>query len=84
MDNKEIADQIRQTIAKRLHVRVDQVTDEARFREDLTADSLDTVELVMELEEEHNLKIPDEVVGNMNTVGDAIRYITSKKCGVQQ
>lgn len=84
MDNKEIADQIRKTIAKRLHVREDQVTDEARFREDLTADSLDTVELVMELEEEHNLKIPDEVVGNMNTVGDAIRYITSKKCGVQQ
>lgn len=84
MDSKEIADQIRKTISKRLHVREDQVTDEARFREDLTADSLDTVELVMELEEEHNLKIPDEVVGNMNTVGDAIRYICSKKCGVQQ
>ena len=58
-----------------LSVEADQVTPEARFAEDLDADSLDLVELVMELEEEFSIEIPDEKAETITTVGAAVDYI---------
>ena len=68
-------DKIRQIVADQLGVDVDEVTPEASFADDLGADSLDTVELVMALEEEFGLEIPDEDAEKISTVGDAIKYI---------
>ena len=68
-------DKIRQIVADQLGVDVDEVTSEASFADDLGADSLDTVELVMALEEEFGLEIPDEDAEEISTVGDAIKYI---------
>jgi acyl carrier protein len=78
--NKEITmavdtDKVRQIVADQLGVDVDEVTPEASFVDDLGADSLDTVELVMALEEEFGLEIPDEDAEKILTVGDAIKYI---------
>jgi len=69
---------IKQIIAEQLGVKVDEVTDDAKFVEDLGADSLDTVELVMALEEEFGIEIPDEDAEKMTTVGEAMRYIEEK------
>jgi acyl carrier protein len=68
-------DKIRQIVADQLGVDVDEVTPEASFVDDLGADSLDTVELVMALEEEFGLEIPDEDAEKISTVDDAIKYI---------
>ena len=68
-------DKVRQIVADQLGVDVDEVTSEASFVDDLGADSLDTVELVMALEEEFGLEIPDEDAEKISTVGDAIKYI---------
>lgn len=65
----------KEIVAKELEVGIDQLTPEAKFIEDLGADSLDTVELVMALEEEFGLDIPDEDADKMKTVGDAIDYL---------
>jgi acyl carrier protein len=78
--NKEITmavdtDKVRQIVADQLGVDVDEVTPEASFVDDLGADSLDTVELVMALEEEFGLEIPDEDAEKISTVGDAIKFI---------
>lgn len=62
-------------VASQLGVDVEEVTPEASFIDDLGADSLDTVELVMALEEEFDLEIPDEDAEKITTVGDAIKYI---------
>jgi len=70
-------DRAKEIIAKELEVSVDQLKPEAKFIEDLGADSLDTVELVMALEEEFGLDIPDEDADKMKTVGDAIDYLRS-------
>jgi len=64
-----------QIVAEQLGVDVDEVTTEASFVDDLGADSLDTVELVMALEEEFGLEIPDEDAEKISTVADAIKYI---------
>ena len=64
-------------VVDRLGVTDDQVTMEASFTEDLGADSLDTVELVMAFEEEFNIEIPDDAAEKIQTVGDAISFITS-------
>ncbi len=72
------ADRIRAIIAEQLGVKQEEVTDQAKFIEDLGADSLDTVELVMALEEEFGIEIPDEDAEKMVSVGDAIKYIEEK------
>ena len=71
-------DKIRQIIAEQLGVKKEEVTDSAKFVDDLGADSLDTVELVMALEEEFGIEIPDEDAEKLVTVGDALRYIEEK------
>ena len=73
-----VADRVRAIIAEQLGVKLEEVTDAASFMEDLGADSLDTVELVMALEEEFGIEIPDEDAEKMGSVGDAIKYIESK------
>ena len=71
-------DKIMQIIADQLGVKKEEVTDNAKFVDDLGADSLDTVELVMALEEEFGIEIPDEEAEKLVTVGDALRYIEEK------
>jgi acyl carrier protein len=65
----------KEIIAKELEVSPEQLKPEAKFIEDLGADSLDTVELVMALEEEFGLDIPDEDADKLKTVGDALEYL---------
>ena len=71
-------DKVKQIIAEQLGVKKEEVTDNAKFVDDLGADSLDTVELVMALEEEFGVEIPDEDAEKLATVGDALRYIDEK------
>ncbi|MBI5143306.1 MAG: acyl carrier protein [Nitrospirae bacterium] len=73
------ADKVREIIVKKLGVDAGKVTDEASFVEDLGADSLDTVELVMSFEEEFGVEIPDEDAEKITRVKDAIDYITKKQ-----
>jgi len=73
-----IQDKITEIIVEQLGVKPEEVTPEASFVDDLGADSLDTVELVMALEEEFGIEIPDEDAEKIQTVGDAIRYIEEK------
>jgi acyl carrier protein len=75
----EIADKVKKIVVEQLSVNEDQVTPEAKFIEDLGADSLDQVELVMALEEKFGTEIPDEDTEKLTTVGDAIKYIESKQ-----
>jgi acyl carrier protein len=77
MADKPIDQRVKDIIVEQLGVKPDQVTPEAKFIEDLGADSLDTVELVMALEEEFDTEIPDEQAEKIQTVGQAIDYITS-------
>ena len=72
------AKKVVEIVVKQLGVSESQVTEDARFIEDLGADSLDQVELVMALEEEFGSDIPDEEAEKLTTVGDAIKYIESK------
>ena len=72
------AKKVRDIIEKELGVERDKMTDEASFIEDLGADSLDIVELVMEFEKEFNIDIPDEDAEKLRTVGDAIGYLNQK------
>lgn len=71
-------DKIKGIIAEQLGVKSEEVTNEAKFVEDLGADSLDTVELVMALEEEFGIEIPDEDAEKLTTVGEAMKYIEQK------
>ena len=71
-----IAERVKQLVADQLGVEEDQVTEETSFMDDLGADSLDTVELVMALEEEFEIEIPDEDAEKVRTVQDAIDYIS--------
>ena len=73
-----VESKIRTIIAEQLGVKPEEVTPTASFVDDLGADSLDTVELIMALEEEFNVEIPDEDAEKMKTVGDAIKYIEEK------
>ena len=74
----EIAEKVAKIVVEQLGVSEEQVTPEAKFIEDLGADSLDQVELVMALEEEFGAEIRDEDADKLNTVGDAIAYIESR------
>lgn len=71
------ADKVKEIIARELSVDLDQVTPDASFMDDLGADSLDTVELVMAFEEAFKLEIPDEAAEKIRTVQDAIAYVES-------
>lgn len=73
-----LADKVKDIIVEQLGVNADQVKPEASFIEDLGADSLDTVELVMAFEEEFGAEIPDEDAEKMTSVGGVISYLTEK------
>ena len=75
----DMATRVREIIAQELGVEGEKVTDDANFVEDLGADSLDTVELVMAFEEEFGIEIPDEDAEQMQTVGQAIKYLDEKE-----
>ncbi len=72
-----IADRVKSIIVEKLGVEESEVTPEASFTNDLGADSLDTVELIMELEKAFNISIPDEEAEKIGTVGQAIDYLTA-------
>ena len=78
MDKDELMKKVRAIVADKLSIGEDQVTENASFIEDLGADSLDTVELVMALEDEFQLDIPDEEAEKLTTVGKALDYILSR------
>ena len=71
----DIADRVKNIVVKHLGVDADKVKPEASFIDDLGADSLDTVELVMAFEEEFGIEIPDDAAETIQTVGDAVRFI---------
>ena len=71
-----VEERVKEIIVEQLGVETTQVTERAKFVDDLGADSLDTVELVMALEEEFSIEIPDEDAEKIVSVGDAVKYIT--------
>ena len=79
MSNTEIANKVSAIIVKKLGVDADKVSPSASFLDDLGADSLDTVELIMSLEEEFGIEIPDEHAEKIRTVQDVIDYIIEKQ-----
>ncbi len=79
MADQNIESKVKEIIVSKLGVEESQVTPTASFTNDLGADSLDTVELVMEFEKAFNLQIPDEDAEKIQTVGDAVSYINAKK-----
>lgn len=78
MDKDRVFEILKEIIMEKLNVAEDQITLEARFQEDLGADSLDVVELVMAIEEKFDIEIPDEDAEQIRTVGDAQKYIIEK------
>ena len=79
MADKTIEQKVKDIIVEQLGVNADQVDPEAKFIEDLGADSLDTVELIMALEEEFSIEVPDEEAEKLVSVGDVTRYIEDNK-----
>jgi acyl carrier protein len=78
MSTDEIFSKVKSIVAEQLSVEADQVTPEANFQNDLNADSLDVVEMVMALEEAFDVEIPDEAAEEIKTVQDAVNYIAGK------
>src|SRR6202035_5025928 len=82
-DMSDVAERVKKIVVEHLGVEADKVVDSANFIDDLGADSLDTVELVMAFEEEFSVEIPDDQAETIVTVGDAIKYLekaSAKKC----
>ena len=75
MTTKSVEERVKEIICEQLGVEESEVTPAAKFIEDLGADSLDTVELVMAFEEEFGIEIPDDAAESIVTVGDAVKYI---------
>jgi acyl carrier protein len=75
LEMADIAEKVKSIIVEKLGVEASEVTPEASFTNDLGADSLDTVELIMEFEKEFNVSIPDDQAENIQTVGQAITYL---------
>lgn len=75
----DVFDRIKNIIVERLDVDESKVTENASFKDDLEADSLDVVELIMELEDEFDLEIADEDAEKIETAGDAVNYINSNQ-----
>ena len=73
-----VAERVKQIIVNKLGVEESQITNEASFTNDLGADSLDTVELIMEFEREFNISIEDSEAEKIQTVGDAVNYLETK------
>ena len=78
MDMKQLEEKVKDIIVEELGVERDKLTNDASFMEDLGADSLDTVELVMAFEKEFDIDIPDEEAEKLRTVGDALKYLQDK------
>jgi len=78
MKKEEILSRLKEIIVDRLDVEADQIVPEASFVEDLGADSLDIVELIMGIEEEFDIEIPDEDAEKLTSVGEAMNYTLSK------
>ena len=79
MEKSVIAEEVKKIISEKLGVGISEVTENASFVDDLGADSLDTVELVMEFEEKFSIDIPDEDAEKIRAVKDAVDYIDNKK-----
>ena len=75
----EIASRVKAIIAEKLNVELSEVKDDASFTNDLGADSLDTVELIMDFEKEFGISIPDEDAEKISKVGDAVAYVEERK-----
>jgi acyl carrier protein len=76
--SEDILNRVRKVTVEELSVKEEEVVEAASFTEDLGADSLDVVELVMAFEDEFGIEIPDEEVGEIKTVGDAVNYVKKK------
>ena len=77
MEREEIIEKVKAVIVEQLNVEEDDVTEDASFVDDLGADSLDIVELVMALEDKFGISIPDEEAENIKTVGNAVEFISA-------
>jgi acyl carrier protein len=75
---EEISEKVKKVVAEVLGIDISKITEDASFVEDLGADSLDTVELIMALEEEFEVDIPENMAANIKTVGDVVEFIEKK------
>ena len=83
MTREEVFDRIREHLATELEVEPERIADSTRFREDLEADSLDLVELVVELEDSYGVRIPDEEAAKILTVGQAADFVAAHASGIE-
>jgi len=83
MTREEVLERIREHLSAELEVEPDRIQDGTRFKEDLEADSLDLVELVVELEDSYGIRIPDEQAARILTVGQAADFVASHAAGIE-